>query len=298
MKFVTYRLKTKKEPYQMGVLNHATVYDLASLINQSEDPVLQDLNSNPDHFYTTLPEDFTKIEAALLALDYRAGFSLNEVKLGPVVTAPQKIICIGTNYKDHVLEMGHQMPEYPVLFSKFSNALIGTEDVIEGRGKTDALDYEVELAVVIGKRATEVSERNAFDYVLGYTIANDTSARDLQKRTPQWLQGKSLDHSTPIGPYLVTKEEVPDPENLKIQSFVNGELRQTSNTNQLIFSISHLIAFISDLMTLEPGDIILTGTPAGVGFARDPQALLSDGDTVSMTIEKLGTLNNEVKVSR
>lgn len=298
MKFVTYRLKTKKEPYQMGVLNHATVYDLASLINQSEDPVLQDLNSNPDHFYTTLPEDFTIIEAALLALDYRAGFSLNEVKLGPVVTAPQKIICIGTNYKDHVLEMGHQMPEYPVLFSKFSNALIGTEDVIEGRGKTDALDYEVELAVVIGKRATEVGERNALDYVLGYAIANDTSARDLQKRTPQWLQGKSLDHSTPIGPYLVTKEEVPDPENLKIQSFVNGELRQTSNTNQLIFSISHLIAFISDLMTLEPGDIILTGTPAGVGFARDPQALLSDGDTVSMTIEKLGTLNNEVKVSR
>jgi len=298
MKFVTYRLKTEERPYQMGILNDEMVYDLAALITEANDPCLNALNSHPDYFYRTLPADFQAVEEKLTTLQLGDGFLLSEVKLGPVVTAPEKIICIGTNYKDHVIEMGHEMPLYPVLFSKFSNALIGTEDVIEGRGKTEALDYEVELAVVIGKQATEVTEADAFDYVLGYTIANDTSARDLQKRTPQWLQGKSLDRSTPVGPYLLTKAELPDPGMLNIQSFVNGELRQTSNTNQLIFSIAHLIAFISDLITLAPGDIILTGTPAGVGFARTPKALLKDGDRVQMTIDQLGELNNTVKRSR
>ncbi|WP_369403454.1 fumarylacetoacetate hydrolase family protein [Gracilibacillus boraciitolerans] len=189
---------------------------------------------------------------------------------------------------------GAKYQNTPVLFSKFNNALIGPEDEIYKSDATEKLDYEVELAVVIGAKASKVKKEDALDYIAGYTIGNDISARDLQKRTPQWLQGKSLDHTTPIGPWIVTTSEINDPGNLSIKSYVNGEPRQSSNTKQLIFDVQYLIEFISNLMTLDPGDIILTGTPGGVGMAMNPPKFLEADDLVTLEIDKIGKLENKV----
>src|SRR5699024_6039845 len=177
------------------------------------------------------------------------------------------------------------IPEFPVLFAKFNNALVGPEDAIEKTPDTQKLDYEAELAIVVGKEASQVSQKDAYDYIAGYTIGNDISARDLQKRTPQWLQGKSLDRSTPIGPWIVTTDEISNPENINVRSFVNGELRQQSNTSHFIFNIPFLIEFISHLITLKPGDLIFTGTPDGVGMGMNPQQFLKSGDIVTLEVD-------------
>lgn len=221
-------------------------------------------------------------------------YDREEVSFGTPVPAPSKIICVGKNYTDHVAEMKGDVPEFPVLFAKFTNALIGPEDTIEKTTHTTKLDYEAELVVVIGKEASRVSKDNALNYIAGYSIGNDTSARDLQKRTPQWLQGKTLDRSTPVGPWVVTTEEIGDPSHLAIRSFVNGEKRQTSNTSHLIFDVPFLIEFISSLITLNPGDVIFTGTPDGVGFAMKPPQFLRNGDVVTVEIDKIGELENRV----
>src|SRR5699024_8511347 len=165
---------------------------------------------------------------------------------------------------------------------------------IEKPTLTHKLDYEAELAIVIGKEAFNVCKEEVYDYIAGYTIANDISARDLQKRTPQWLQGKPLDRSTPIGPWIVTSDDIVDPCNLSIRSFVNGEKRQDSNTRHFIFDIPNLIEFISHLITLDPGDIILTGTPDGVGVAMQPPQFLQDGDIISLEVEGIGKLENKI----
>jgi len=216
------------------------------------------------------------------------------VRLGIPNPAPEKVICVGKNYRDHAKEMDSDVPEIPVLFGKFNNALIGPEDVIEKSSYTNKLDYEVELGVVIGRKAKYVKRRQAYEYIAGYTIGNDISARDLQKRTSQWLQGKNLDRSTPIGPWIVTKDEIPHPDQLSVYAFVNGEKRQASHTSQLIFDIPYLIEFISHMITLKPGDIVLTGTPDGVGFAMNPPQFLRSGDIVTLEIEKIGKLENKV----
>lgn len=256
------------------------------------------LPADPDHFYALSHVSLRRaVEAyhyAIKHTDALTTYDRTNLTLGPPVPNPSKIICIGTNYKDHVAEMKSQIPAYPVLFAKFANALIGPEDDIEKSPLTNKLDYEVELAIVIGKKASEVTKESALEYIAGYTIANDVSARDLQKRTPQWLQGKSLDRSTPIGPWIVTTDELTNPAVLTIKSYVNGEIRQNSNTKHLIFDIPYLIEFISNLITLEPGDIILTGTPDGVGFAMDPPGLLEIGDVVTLEIEGIGRLENIV----
>lgn len=216
------------------------------------------------------------------------------LELGPCLPHPGKIICVGLNYRKHAVETGSPIPEYPVLFNKFSNAITAGGRPIELPEASNMVDYEVELAIVIGKEAKHVPESGALDYVFGYCAANDVSARDLQLRTSQWLLGKSCDGFCPIGPYLVTADEVPDPNALALRSTVNGELRQNSNTSDMIFDCKAIIAYISRHMTLEPGDVILTGTPEGVvmGYPKDRQVYLRDGDEVTVEIEGLGRLTN------
>lgn len=217
-----------------------------------------------------------------------------DVKVNSPVTQPGKIICVGHNYREHILEMGRELPSNPVLFAKFANTVIGPEDDIPFHPISEQLDYEAEFVFVIGKQARNVSEEDALDYVAGYAIANDVTYRDIQRRTLQWLQGKTVDGSAPIGPWLVTTDELPDPSGLGVKLSVNGEVRQQTNTANLVFSVQKLVSFISNLATLEPGDVVLTGTPGGVGVAMDPQQFLKDGDVVRIEIDKVGVLENKV----
>lgn len=218
----------------------------------------------------------------------------NDVKVNAPVTQPGKIICVGHNYREHILEMGRELPSNPVLFAKFANTVIGPEDDIPFHPISEQLDYEAEFVFVIGKQARNVSEEDALDYVAGYAIANDVTYRDIQRRTLQWLQGKTVDGSAPIGPWLITTDELPDPSGLGVKLSVNGEVRQETNTANLVFSVQKLVSFISKLATLEPGDVVLTGTPGGVGVAMDPQQFLKDGDVVRIEIDKVGVLENKV----
>ena len=221
-------------------------------------------------------------------------------KLLAPIRKPGKILCIGLNYSDHAKETGAQAPAEPIVFGKFGNTIIGPEQAIVLPACSSKVDYEAELVVVIGKPAKDVSVEEALDYVAGYMVGHDVSARDWQKGRPggQWLLGKSPDTFAPIGPYLVTPEEVGDPHQLKISLTLNGETLQDGTTADLIFNIPQLIAHVSQLMTLEPGDLIFTGTPAGVGDARTPPVYLKPGDEVAVTIEKLGTLTNPVLGSK
>lgn len=215
--------------------------------------------------------------------------------LAPIIN-PGKIICIGLNYRDHAIETNMAIPQSPVLFAKYTTSIIGPGQSIIHPGPqiTQRLDYEAELVVVVGKKARYVAEEQAMDYVFGYTMMNDVSARDLQMQSGQWLKGKALDTFAPLGPALVSADEVADPHNLRISLTLNGRLMQDSNTKNLIFTVPQLISYISQLMTLLPGDIIATGTPPGVGMARTPPVYLQPGDTVSVEVSGLGTLTNPV----
>ena len=221
-------------------------------------------------------------------------YDKSEVKVNAPVTNPGKIFCVGHNYREHILEMGRELPSNPVLFAKFANAVIGPEDDIPFHPISEQLDYEAEFTVIIGKQARNVSEEDALDYVAGYTIANDVTYRDIQRRTLQWLQGKTVDGSAPMGPWMVTSDELTNPSGLGVVLTVNGEVRQKTNTENLVFSVPHLVSFLSNLVTLEPGDIILTGTPGGVGVAMDPPTFLRDGDVVKIEIDQVGVLENKV----
>ncbi|GED31712.1 fumarylacetoacetate hydrolase family protein [Brevibacillus centrosporus] len=217
-----------------------------------------------------------------------------ELELAPVVPKPSKIVCVGLNYRKHADECNLPYPETPILFSKFANALAGHGEDVPLPKESEKIDYEAELAIVIGKRASNVTEEEALSYVYGYCSANDVSARDLQFATSQWLLGKTCDKFCPIGPYLVSADEVGNPDQLQIRTYVNGELRQNSNTSDMIFSCSQIISYISRHFPLLPGDVILTGTPEGVitGFPVEKQVWLKDQDVVSVEIEKLGRLTN------
>ncbi|GJL65346.1 MAG: hypothetical protein NPIRA05_03170 [Nitrospirales bacterium] len=216
--------------------------------------------------------------------------------LSPII--PPTILCIGLNYKAHAEETGAKLPEHPVLFIKASNALNNSEDpIVIPKVATDEVDYECELAVIIGKPAKNVTQQNALNYVLGYTCANDVSARRWQKNGggKQWCRGKSFDTFCPLGPTLVTTDEIPNPNNLKIKTILNGKTMQDSTTSDMIFNIPTLISFLSEGTTLLPGTVILTGTPPGVGFARNPPVFLQDGDQVTIEIEHIGRLSNPVQ---
>ncbi|MDB5082914.1 MAG: hypothetical protein JWP00_4838 [Chloroflexi bacterium] len=253
-----------------------------------------------EDYIVEVPGDFRALGANDLArleqsLDGAAQVQLSEVTLHSPVPNAGKILCIGLNYLDHVKEVNQTIPDHPVLFAKFNNTLTGHQGAILVDGTSQAVDYEAELAFVIGKRAYKVSEEEGLDYVAGYATANDVTARDVQFADTQWVRGKSLDTFCPVGPWLITKDEVPDPHNLAIRCRVNGVTLQDSNTNQLIYKIPALVSFLSQGITLEPGDIVLTGTPPGIGFARKPQVLLKPGDVVEIDIEQVGLLQNTVK---
>ena len=210
------------------------------------------------------------------------------------IERPGKIICVGLNYKDHAEEQGVDLPTAPLLFAKFTTSLIGPGEAIVIPPLVTQCDYEAELGVVIGATVRNVSRENALEAVAGYICANDVSARDLQFADKQWTRGKSPDTFCPVGPHLVPAAEVADPHNLRIRTLVNGEVLQDSSTSNLIFGLDEIISYISQTSTLEPGDLILTGTPAGVGVFRDPQRLLQPGDVVTIEIEGLGELTNPV----
>jgi 2-keto-4-pentenoate hydratase/2-oxohepta-3-ene-1,7-dioic acid hydratase in catechol pathway len=214
------------------------------------------------------------------------------------ITRPGKIVCVGLNYRDHAEEGGQPLPTAPLLFAKWPNTLIGAGDAIVLPPEATEVDYEAELGVVMGSTARRVSEREALDHVAGYICVNDVSARDLQFGDGQWTRGKSPDTFCPVGPRLVPREEIDDPQALAIRCVLNGEAVQDSSTAQMIFSVAEIIAYVSQIITLEPGDLIATGTPAGVGVFRDPKVLLQDGDEVSVEIERVGTLTNPVEKER
>jgi 2-keto-4-pentenoate hydratase/2-oxohepta-3-ene-1,7-dioic acid hydratase in catechol pathway len=211
---------------------------------------------------------------------------------GPCVPHPGKIVCIGLNYRKHAAETNAPVPEVPVLFSKFNNTIAANGDLIPLPPIAHQYDYEVELGVVMGKRAFHVEEDEALGYVLGYFNANDVSARDLQMRTSQWLLGKTLDRFLPIGPWLVTADEVGNPQELRLRCWVNGELRQDSNTSDMIFAVAQIISYISKYFALDPGDVIVTGTPEGVALGRPDKPWLKPGDEVVVEIDRLGQLKN------
>jgi 2-keto-4-pentenoate hydratase/2-oxohepta-3-ene-1,7-dioic acid hydratase in catechol pathway len=220
---------------------------------------------------------------------------LADVTLLAPIARPPKIVCIGVNYADHAAEAGRALPKWPSVFLKAPSCIIGPGDSIVRPPTTEQLDYEVELAVVIGKRAKSVSRDDAMAYVAGYTIMNDVSARDLQLgKDGGIILGKNFDTSAPLGPAITLVDELPDPTNLGIRTWVNGELRQDGNTHNLIFDIPAIIAFLTQQLTLEPGDIIATGTPAGVGLGMKPQVWLKPGDTVRMEVDGIGVLENSV----
>ncbi|QWC24146.1 fumarylacetoacetate hydrolase family protein [Bacillus haikouensis] len=226
-------------------------------------------------------------------------YSVDEVNwLAPIPHVKRNIMCVGKNYREHAIEMGSEqdIPKNIMIFTKATNTVAGPKQSIPlHENVTEELDYEGELAVVIGKRGRAISSDEAMDHIFGYTILNDLTARDLQKKHGQFFIGKSLDSSCPIGPYIVTKEEIDDPHQLEIRTSVNGEVRQSSSTELMIFSIPEIISILSKGMTLEPGDIIATGTPAGVGKGFKPPRFLKAGDTVDIEVRGIGILTNRLQ---
>ena len=281
MKLVTYRNNGSEH---IGAVVDGEVVDILSADGSLPHSVLR-----------ILEED--ALDAVSRAVEGGLGkrTALNSVTLMSPVPRPSKIVCVGLNYLDHATEQNMPLPEHPLLFSKATSSVIGPSDNVVLPADSDQVDYEVELAVVIGRKATAVTEEDAYDYIAGYTVANDVSARDIQFRQQQWHQGKSYDTFFPMGPWLVTKDEIPDPNVLEVQLTLNGEMLQDSNTDNLIFNVPTLVSRISSIMTLFPGDVISTGTPAGVGIFRDPKILLKPGDYMTTYVAGIGTLKNYVQ---
>jgi acylpyruvate hydrolase len=232
--------------------------------------------------------------AALAGGEREPSLALDEVVLRPVVPQPRKIICVGLNYRPHVTETARELPTYPVLFTKFSATLCGPYDALALPPESAEVDYEGEIAVVIGRPGRRIARADALDHVAGYTVANDISMRDYQRKTHQWLQGKCWESSTPLGPWLVTPDELPDPSALRLRTILNGETLQEATTAELIFDVPELISTISETVTLETGDVILTGTPGGVGMARDPKVFLEAGDTIAVEVDGVGRIESRV----
>jgi acylpyruvate hydrolase len=245
--------------------------------------------------YVLGPTAVAAVRSRLAALGKEPNGSLPlPDRLAAPVGRRGKLICVGLNYRAHAIESGLAIPERPVLFAKYPNTVVGHGASVVHHRITDRLDYEVELGVVIGARAARVPVSSAMDVVAGYTVVNDVSGRDLQFGDVQWLRGKSLDTWAPIGPVFVTADEVADPHDLAIGTTVNGEVRQASTTADMIFRIPELVAFISEAITLEPGDVIATGTPQGVGMGFFPPRYLKDGDVVDVTVQGIGTLRSHI----
>ena len=294
MQLVSYRRQGNAiNPWRAGVVHDGHVVDVASLLPNSSGELTtrQLLAAGP----TRLQQVF---ELARKVRDSDAGapnlLQSTDVELGPPVPDPDKIICIGVNYADHASEAGLAQTDVPLFFAKFRNSLTGPTSPIRIPRVSNQIDYEGELAFIIGARCKDVSEREALQYVAGYTLMNDVSARDLQMQTSQYIAGKALDTFAPMGPGMVLASEIPDPQALTLTTRVNGQVVQHASTATMIFSVAKIVAFLTSIMTLEAGDIIATGTPAGVGFKRTPPLYLRDGDIVEVEIEGIGQLRNPV----
>lgn len=281
MKLVTF---TTKDGPRLGVVRGEKVIDLAKASG----------GKLPADMIALLEAGDEAMELARkLAQDADADATLSDVALLPPVPNPSKVIAIGQNYMDHCREQGVEPPTSPVIFTKFTTAIVGPGDEIRwDPALTSKVDYEVELAVVIGKKARRVCADDALDHVAGYTVCNDVSARNLQFGDGQWVRAKSLDTFCPLGPWLVTRDEIADPQNLAVRTTLNGEVMQESTTAEMIFGVRALIEFASRAFTLLPGDVIVTGTPPGVGVFRNPPVFLKDGDEITVEVEGIGKLTN------
>lgn len=273
-------------------------------VGLSDDSVadVSDLLGEPgwtmDRLLGDVPNSLARIRSALDRDAEGAARPIAGLPLLPPVRRPGKIIAVGRNYREHAAEEAADLPGEPLLFAKLPGALVGDGATVRwSAGLTSQVDYEAELAVVIGRRTRSVSVGEALDYVLGYSCLNDVSARDLQVRDGQWTRAKGLDTFCPMGPWLVTTAEIPDPGALRVRCRVNGEVRQDATTAELVHGVAELIAFCSQSFTLEAGDIIATGTPGGVGAFRDPPVFLADGDVVEVEIDAIGTLRNRCRVT-
>lgn len=291
MKLLTFN---KNGKLALGVKTEAGIIDVEKALNVfPENGVMTDMMKLIDGG----DEAVRRLEQFIKSLEDRgAGYVKrdSEIEWGPAVTEPSKIICVGLNYKKHADETKQPYPERPILFNKFENALTGHLSEIEVPRTTERLDHEVELGIVIGKTGKFIPEDEALDYVFGYCTTNDLSARDIQKRSSQWMTGKTNDGFAPVGPYLVTKDAIDNPNNLRLTTTVNGEVRQNSSTADMIFSCEELVSYISNYMTLKPGDLIMTGTPEGVILGRpiEERVYLQPGDEITVEVEKLGALTN------
>ncbi len=290
--------KTAPAVIRLGCVFGDTCFDITKAIGD-------DLLEFPRVAFTI--EDVLVVKDGLVQLEQQLGdlrrsssgiqpflFQASDVRLHAPISRPQKLIGVGLNYKDHVEEIKGQTPKQPLLFGMYANAIIGPEQPIISPPMSQQIDYEAELGVVIGRRARQVPLESAVDYVAGYTIINDVSARDLQFSDGQWLRAKSFDTFAPMGPYLATRDTLGDGNGLGIELRLNGKTMQKSSTSNMIFKVPDLVSYISKVMTLEVGDVIATGTPGGVGFGRNPQVFLKPGDVVEIEIEGIGMLRNPV----
>jgi 2-keto-4-pentenoate hydratase/2-oxohepta-3-ene-1,7-dioic acid hydratase in catechol pathway len=281
MRLITYKAKNDA---RLGLLREDHVIDLAT----ASDGRL------PSDMRTFLQQGENAMRLARqVGENAVASLALSEATLLAPIPNPSKVVAIGLNYMDHCREQNIEPPEAPIIFAKFPSAVVGPGAAIRwDPALTRKVDYEVELAVVMGRTARRVSAADALDYVAGYTICNDVSARDLQFGDRQWVRGKSLDTFCPLGPWLVTRDEIPDPHDLSIRCTLNGDVMQDSTTAEMIFGVPQLVEFISRAFSLLPGDVIATGTPDGVGVFRSPQVFMKDGDVVTLEVEGLGQLTN------
>ena len=296
MILVSYRASGSSTAWRTGIAHEQAVVDASAyLLSRAEVASGQaDLSVRAllQQGQQALKEVFAWAKSQFEA---RSGLlSLDALELGPPVPDPDKIICLGVNYREHAAEAQQELPAVPMFFAKFRNSLIGpTSPILLPRASTQ-IDYEGELAVIIGQRCKEVAEQDALRYVAGYTIMNDVSARDVQMQTSQWTAGKAVDTFAPMGPGIVLASSIPNPQTLMLTTRVNEQVVQHDTTANMVFSVASTIAFLSSLMTLEPGDIIATGTPSGVGFKRTPPLFLHDGDVVEVEIERIGRIRNPV----
>ena len=279
---------------KLAVLLDENYYDLVQLLETANAlTLLEKMGNSMETLISAGPEIWQAAADVCETEQLSARLSpIDDIALTAPLLNPGKILCVGLNYQLHVDESQENVMETPVLFSKFNNAIAWPDEAVPLPSNAEQYDYEVELAVVIGKQARYVHQENALDYVFGYCNANDLSARDLQFRTPQWLLGKTPDKFLPLGPYIATADEIADPQKLAICCWMNGELRQSSHTSKMIFPIAQIISYVSQYMTLEPGDIICTGTPAGVILGMDEKIWLQPGDQVVVEVENLGRLSN------
>ena len=286
MKLVTFT--KEKSEFVGAMLDDKQVVNLNNLLDEPSLSMM-DLVERGLGF---IKEIESKLESLSNSADEEVVFGLDDIVLKAPLPNPGKVVCVGLNYMDHCREQNVEPPKTPLIFSKWSSCVVGPEENIILPEESEQVDYEAELGVVIGTRAKHTAEENALDHVFGYVIVNDVSARDVQFADGQWIRGKSYDTFAPSGPYLVTADEVKDPHNLAIKCTVNGEVLQDSNTNEMIFNINEVISYLSKGFTFEPGDLLSTGTPDGVGVFRDPKVFLKDGDEVVIEIEGLGVLKN------